>query len=149
MNLADATPIPVGVDTHYELLALVILTVSGWIGLFIKSWLDSRQVKRTSDSVAKMRAAVSEVQGQVVNGHKGAPPLRADIDQLRAWIKDIRTSQIGHGKDTALLREDISLLRADFGNLHREVQRMARDQADFERRVAEFAAREHPAAQPL
>lgn len=84
-------------DPENWLDVLTILAVA--LIAAVPSWLAHRNHK-----------VVNEIKGQVVNGHKDAPPLRADLDRAIAAIDAL-------GEDVRLLRKDLMAEEA-----HRRLQ---------------------------
>ena len=138
MNLAEAIP-AAGVDTNKELIALTLVTVGGWIGLIINSRLDTRRDRSGRDEVKS--ELVTEVQGQVVNGHRDFPPLRVDVDKLLSGMEILTTKVDGL---TGLARShgrDINGLREDLGELRGEVRDGRQEHFALERRTDAFIKR--------
>jgi uncharacterized protein YhaN len=149
-------PIPQDVDTNKELIALILLVISGWIGLGIKAVVDTRLNRRTAQESSETRKKVGEigevvdaVQGQVVNGHADAPPLRADLDRVIAGVEllgeklsGLTSLVLSHGDDIRGMRKDMSELRGEFRDTRSQ-------QTDFEGRVQSFVKREYPDAKPI
>lgn len=138
------------VHNNYELIGLVLVLVSSWIGLLLKDWLDRRRHRR--DLLAQLEGVkeqLNEVKGQVVNGHANKPPLRVDIDSVLSGLHLVSDNVDGltnlvraHGKDIKGITEDV-------GQLRDEVRDVRTDQLALERRAIAFARREHPTAGPL
>jgi hypothetical protein len=84
-------------DPENWLDVLTILAVA--LIAAVPSWLAHRNHK-----------VVNEIKGQVVNGHKDSPPLRADLDRAIAAIDAL-------GEDVRLLRKDLMAEEA-----HRRLQ---------------------------
>ena len=87
-----------------------------WIGLVlisvaaVPSWFAYRnhtKIQGVSDQVKGVAA-------QVVNGHTGQPPMRADLDDIRAAVHEIRT-------DIRDLREELRIERDDISELQQRV----------------------------
>ena len=62
----------------------------------------------------QMREQVTAISDQVVNGHIGQPPMRADLDDIRAAVHEIRT-------DIRDLREELRIERDDISELQQRV----------------------------
>lgn len=58
---------------------------------------------------ARNHKGIKKIQDQVINGHEGKPPMRADIDMMRDEISGIRDELRG---GFAALRSDITEERA-------------------------------------
>ena len=94
------------------------LAANAWIGIVliavaaVPSWLAARNHK-----------TIRDIKDQVVNGHAGAPPLRADLDKAIAAIEAL-------ARDISGLRSELVLeetrRRAQISELAEDVDRMRR-----------------------
>jgi len=119
-----------GIDTGYELLALIIVIV-GWIAADqIRTKREDRkraeQERRMRDQhqamrreIGTVREAVELVSGQVINGHGNAPTsLREDLDRVISSLSNIGTKVDGltnlvrsHGTAIESLHESVSIIQ--------------------------------------
>lgn len=159
---------PSGVDTTYELGALLIIILGSWAGIFIKDFIDRRrdrqahlenistitsEVRKNHDlflgEITDVKEKLSQVQGQVVNGHSDAPPMRADIDSVLLGVNLLSEKVEGltdlvrnHGKDISGVREDV-------GQLREEVRDVRHDHGTLERRMLTWTKRQRPQGEPF
>jgi septation ring formation regulator EzrA len=73
----------------------------------------------------QMRDQVLAISDQVVNGHTGQPPMRADLDEIRAAVHDIRADQAEMRMDVRELRDALRIERDDIMELQDRVASLA------------------------
>jgi len=72
---------------------------------------------------ARNHQTIKKIEGQVVNGHKDAPPLRADLDKAITAIESLAHDV--HGLRTDLAMEE-DRRRQQIDELRKDVDRMRR-----------------------
>lgn len=106
-------------DRDWLTVLEILLYVVGSGGTAIAAALiTARHARRDAQS---MRAQVTAINDQVVNGHGGQPPLRADLDEIRDAVHDIRRDQVEMRADIRDLREDLRIERDDIVELQQRV----------------------------
>ena len=78
--------------------------------------ITSRHTQRLAQPV---RDQVNAIASSVNNGHDS--PLREDIDDIRAAIRDVRTEQTAMRADVAEMREELRIERDDIVELQQKV----------------------------
>ena len=78
-------------DSILDLVSQMLLIVGGLAIATIPTWLVA----------ARSHKGVQRIEAQVINGHAGAPPLRADLDRVIAAI-----DRLGH--DVTAIRRDLA-----------------------------------------
>jgi hypothetical protein len=159
---------PSGVDTAIELGAMLLIILGSWVGIFIKDYIDRRrdraahrenvfaitsEVKKNHDlfvsEISEVKDKISQVQGQVVNGHSDAPPMRADIDSVLIGVNLLAEKVEGLSDLVRNHGKDISGVRDDVGQLREEVRDVRHDHGTLERRILTWAKRERPHGEPF
>ena len=97
-------------DGWLDLASQFLLIIGGLAIATIPTWLVA----------ARSHKGVQRIEAQVINGHAGAPPLRADLDRVIAAIDRLANDVTAIRRDLA---DEESRRRDHVAELREEVQR--------------------------
>jgi hypothetical protein len=84
-------------DNTLDLISQALLILGGLAIAIVPSWFAAR----THREMKSTQTTVGQVRDQVVNGHEGAPPLRADLDRVITAIDRL-------ARDVSAIRRDLA-----------------------------------------